>query len=110
MQTNQTVLDLAERVKKNGGVLYVVGGQIRDQLMVRPCNDWDCEVFGLTVDQLEDILYEFGEINKVGSSFAVYKIGQTIDVSLPRKDRKTGDGHRAFEISVDPFMSTEQAS
>src|SRR6266513_6113619 len=33
-----------------------------------------------------------------------------IDVSLPRRDSKTGRGHRGFEVSGDPSMSIEEAA
>ena len=42
----------------------------------------------------------------VGASFGVLKVhGLPIDVSVPRRERKVGQGHRAFEIDADPDLS-----
>jgi tRNA nucleotidyltransferase (CCA-adding enzyme) len=45
----------------------------------------------------------------VGEAFAVYKIGRDLDVSLPRRERKVGRGHRGFVVTGDPGMSFEEA-
>ncbi len=45
----------------------------------------------------------------VGESFQVYKVGD-LDVSLPRRDSKSGRGHRGFTIEGDPSMSIEEAA
>jgi tRNA nucleotidyltransferase (CCA-adding enzyme) len=46
----------------------------------------------------------------VVEAFTVYKLGHDLDVSLPRRERKSGRGHRAFVIEGDPSMSVEQAT
>ena len=46
----------------------------------------------------------------MGEAFTVYKIGSDLDVSLPRRERKSGRGHRAFVIDGDPTMSVEEAT
>jgi len=48
-------------------------------------------------------------VNIVGEAFAVYKIGRYLDVSIPRRDKKSGRGHRGFVIEGDPYMSFEEA-
>lgn len=48
-------------------------------------------------------------LSVVGAAFAVYKVGRHIDVSMPRRERKTGRGHRAFVIEGDPEMSFKEA-
>ncbi len=48
-------------------------------------------------------------VKVVGEAFAVYKLGNDLDVSLPRRERKTGPGHRGFVIEGDPDMSFEEA-
>jgi tRNA nucleotidyltransferase (CCA-adding enzyme) len=55
----------------------------------------------------------FGEVNEVGAAFGILKInigGVDIDVSLPRKESKTGSGHKDFSISADPSMSIKEAA
>jgi tRNA nucleotidyltransferase (CCA-adding enzyme) len=46
----------------------------------------------------------------VGEAFTVYKLGLDLDVSLPRRERKSGRGHRAFVIEGDPSMTIEEAT
>lgn len=103
------VLGLAEAVRAEGGRALLVGGCVRDALMGRQPKDWDLEVFGIEPGRLRELLDRFGNVNVVGESFTVYKIGADLDVSLPRRERKTGRGHRAFVIEGDPAMTFEDA-
>jgi tRNA nucleotidyltransferase (CCA-adding enzyme) len=66
-------------------------------------------VFGIPPDQLRAMLARFGPVNAVGESFTVYKVGG-VDVSLPRRDSKTGAGHRGFTIEGDPAMTVAEAA
>lgn len=72
--------------------------------------DFDVEVYGIEPPRLREILESFGRVDAVGEAFTVYKIGQDLDVSLPRRERKTGRGHRGFIIEGDPQMSFEEAA
>jgi tRNA nucleotidyltransferase (CCA-adding enzyme) len=72
--------------------------------------DWDFEVYGVEPASLRDILDQFGPVNVVGEAFTVYKLGLDLDVSLPRRERKSGRGHRAFVIEGDPSMTIEEAT
>lgn len=87
----------------------LVGGCVRDELMGFEAKDWDIEVYGVDPEKLGGIIKQFGEVNLVGEAFAVYKLAGEIDVSLPRRERKSGRGHRAFVIAGDPSMSFEEA-
>ncbi|HUR99059.1 MAG TPA: HD domain-containing protein, partial [Pyrinomonadaceae bacterium] len=71
---------------------------------------WDLEVYGVQPEKLRQILQSFGEVNAVGEAFTVYKVGNDLDVSVPRRDRKSGRGHKGFTIEGDPDMSFEEAS
>lgn len=52
----------------------MVGGCVRDEIMgINKAKDIDVEVFGLTADELESILSEFGEVDLVGRSFGVFQ-------------------------------------
>lgn len=87
----------------------LVGGCVRDELMGIEPKDWDLEVYGIEPEKLREILDKFGEVNVVGEAFTVYKIGNDLDVSLPRRERKVGKGHRGFVVEGDPDMSFEEA-
>ena len=99
---------IAEAVRNAGGRGLIVGGWVRDRIMERPSKDIDLEVFGVPADQVRAILEGFGRVETVGESFQVYKSGD-IDVSLPRRESKSGRGHRGFDIAGDPDMPLHDA-
>jgi tRNA nucleotidyltransferase (CCA-adding enzyme) len=105
------VLEISRAVQRAGGRAYLVGGLIRDRILGIPmeARDYDLEVYGLDGAQLRAILERFGRVNAVGESFTVYKIGD-IDVSIPRRDSKTGKGHKGFTVTGDPSMTVEEAA
>jgi len=105
----ETAAAIARRVRDEGGRALVVGGWVRDRLMGRPCKDLDLEVYGLPADRVKEALGAFGAVNTVGESFTVYKVAG-VDVALPRRESKTGRGHRAFEVEGDPHLSFEDAA
>lgn len=104
------VIDLAKAVRAAGGRALLVGGCVRDPLLGIQPKDWDLEVYGLEPATLRALLDRFGSVNVVGEAFTVYKIGSDLDVSLPRRERKSGRGHRAFVIDGDPTMNVEEAT
>jgi tRNA nucleotidyltransferase (CCA-adding enzyme) len=110
MDIPEQVLSLAEAVRSGGGRALLVGGCVRDELMGRQPKDWDVEIYGTQPARLRELLDSFGEVNVVGEAFTVYKLGAHLDVSLPRRERKTGRGHRAFFIEGDPEMQIEVAA
>jgi tRNA nucleotidyltransferase (CCA-adding enzyme) len=103
------VPDIARAVRDAGGRALVVGGWTRDWLLGLESKDLDVEVFGLPADRLRALLERFGRVEAVGESFAVFKIGE-IDVSLPRRESKTGRGHKGFTVEGDPTLSVEDAA
>jgi tRNA nucleotidyltransferase (CCA-adding enzyme) len=106
----EKVLRLAAAVRAAGGRALLVGGCVRDLLMNSEPKDWDVEVYGIEPARLRALLEEFGRVDAVGEAFTVYKVGNDLDVSLPRRERKSGRGHRAFVIEGDPAMSVEEAT
>jgi tRNA nucleotidyltransferase (CCA-adding enzyme) len=101
--------DIAAAVRAAGGRALVVGGWVRDRLMGRESKDIDLEVYGVAADRVQRLLEAFGRVETVGESFQVYKLGE-IDVSLPRRESKSGRGHRAFVVAGDPSMSVAEAA
>lgn len=110
------VTRLFQTVRERGGRAFFVGGCVRDMLIGNSIKDLDVEVYGINDEALRSILEQHGRVDLVGQSFAVYKFRPEgkrhleIDVSLPRRDRKTGAGHKGFTVTYDPDMSIEQAS
>ncbi|MEZ5308859.1 MAG: HD domain-containing protein [Pyrinomonadaceae bacterium] len=104
------VLEIANLANEHGGRAMLVGGAVRDQLMGLIPKDFDLEIYGIPASKLRDLLERIGPLNAVGESFVVYKIGNHLDVSLPRRERKTGSGHKGFEVGSDPSMTFEEAS
>ena len=100
---------IAAVVRESGGRAVIVGGWVRDRLMARDSKDIDLEVYGIEPPRLRALLERFGRVETVGESFQVYKCGD-IDVSLPRRESKSGHGHRGFEVTGDPHMSFEEAA
>jgi tRNA nucleotidyltransferase (CCA-adding enzyme) len=113
MSSADPILDrahaIANAVHEAGGRALVVGGWVRDQLSGRKAKDLDLEVFGVPAAELRALVSRFGPVDPVGESFTVYKIG-SVDVSLPRRESKSGRGHRGFLVDGDPTMSVEEAA
>jgi tRNA nucleotidyltransferase (CCA-adding enzyme) len=106
----EKVLKLAGSIRDAGGRALLVGGCVRDIIMGTQPKDWDLEVYGIEPEKLPEILDRFGDVNVVGEAFTVYKLGHDLDISLPRRERKSGRGHRAFVIEGDPAMTFAAAS
>ena len=116
-ETWQAVRHLADAIDDEGGRALVVGGAARDALFSeitgRPLavKDLDVEVFGLPPDRVAALAGELGKVDETGRQFGVFKIaGLELDVSLPRTERTTGDGHRDFDATADHRMSPQDAA
>lgn len=106
----EKIILLSHTIRDAGGRALLVGGCVRDALMGAQPKDWDLEVYGVAPERLREILDQFGPVNVVGEAFTVYKLGPDLDVSMPRRERKSGRGHRAFVIEGDPAMSFADAA
>jgi tRNA nucleotidyltransferase (CCA-adding enzyme) len=104
------ILALARAVREEGGRALLVGGCVRDALLGREPKDWDVEVYGVEPAPLRALLGRFGRVDAVGEAFTVYKLSRDLDVSLPRRERKQGRGHRGFVIEGDPLMTFDEAA
>jgi len=100
---------IAEAVRDRGGRALLVGGCVRDDILGRAPKDLDLEVFGIPASDLQGLLQQFGRVDLVGESFAVYKVGG-LDVALPRRESKSGRGHKGFVIEGDPDLSYADAA
>lgn len=97
-----------------GGRPMLVGGCVRDRLLGAVSKDVDVEVYGRSLDELEAALLASGcRVDAVGAQFGVLKVvagGGEFDVSVPRRDSKTGVGHRGFAVEVDHTISEVEAT
>jgi tRNA nucleotidyltransferase (CCA-adding enzyme) len=87
----------------------IVGGAVRDELLGLDPKDFDIEVYGVSYDQLAQILAKHGRVDLVGKSFGVVKL-EGHDFSVPRRDSKTGSHHRDFETTFDPSITPSEAA
>ena len=111
MTDMETAYALAEAVHTCGGCAYFVGGYVRDRLLGIDNKDIDIEVHGISPAQLEAILHSLGEPTAFGESFGVFGLkGCGIDIAMPRKETLRGQGHKDFDIFVDPFIGTRAAA
>tara|TARA_B100000586_G_scaffold153774_1_gene111809 strand:+ start:350 stop:925 length:576 start_codon:yes stop_codon:yes gene_type:complete len=121
------ILAVAEAITAAGGRALLVGGTVRDRLFAEldpggmadtpAADDYDVEVYGLELSRLEEVLASFGEVISVGRSFGVFMIkglfpgdGPACSFSLPRRDNKVGQGHRGFQVELDPGLDFEEAA
>ena len=93
----------------------IVGGGVRDWLLGLPPKDFDVEVGGIDFETLHRDLEPFGATDIVGRSFGVIKVrsratGEEYDFSLPRRESKTGAGHRGFVVAPDPGLDDAAAA
>ena len=106
----EKVVAIAAAVRDAGGRGLLVGGCVRDLILGLKPKDWDVEVYEVEPAELRSLLDKFGPVNAVGEAFTVYKLGPDLDVTLPRRERKSGRGHRGFVIEGDPSMSFAEAA
>ena len=105
------VADVAQRVRAAGGRALLVGGCVRDALLGQTAKDADLEVFGVPPAALEKLVAAAYPVITVGKSFGVLKIrGLELDISLPRRERRTGPLHTDFAVDADPAMSYHDAA
>ena len=105
---------ISKKLSSQNAKIILVGGSVRDYYLNLPIKDYDLEVYGVSsLEKLELLLSEYGDVNLVGKSFGVLKLnynGEVYDFSSPRKENKIGIGHRGFEIEIDNSLSFKEAS
>ena len=106
------VKHVTNSINSTGARALLVGGSVRDRLMGKPSKDFDVEVYGMHPDHLATHLGQIGKVDAVGKSFGVLKLshgGEDFDVSIPRRDQKTGKGTKGFMATPDPTMTIGEA-
>lgn len=107
----EIIKEFATSVSNHGGQAYFVGGCVRDKIMRQDSSDFDIEVHNITENVLRDILNNIAPFSEVGKIFGIFSLNSyPIDIALPRKDIKSGNGHRGFSIQTSPDMGTYEAA
>ena len=111
LENQKMAREVARLVAEKGGRTFYVGGFVRDALIHRENKDVDIEVHGISPKSLEDILDSLGQRMTIGESFGIFGLkGYSLDIAMPRKEEARGQGHKDFDIFVDPFIGTEAAA
>ena len=111
MMQREMIGKIAQRAHALGGRALLVGGCVRDEILGIPCYDIDCEVHGIEPAQLKELLSEIGEIDEGGVSYGIFTLkGTGLDIALPRRETRTGPGHKDFDVHVEPMLSPKEAA
>ncbi len=101
---NKLIIEIANKIKENGGNLYLVGGAIRDELLGIESHDNDYSVTGLSFDEFKEI---FPNAHIRGKDFPVFIINDS-EFAIARRERKIGLGHNSFDICTDKSITIEE--
>lgn len=98
-------LKFVKDLQKLNAKIYIVGGFVRNHLLCLEPNDIDLLVEGLTIEQIEPVLEENGQVDYVGKSFGVFKFKCSEDnteyeIAVPRTEVKTGPRHTDFQVET----------
>lgn len=84
--------------------VFLVGGAVRDELLGRRVRERDWVVVGGSVEEMLDLGYR-----QVGKDFPVFLHPETSEeYALARTERKTGPGHKGFQVHADSAVTLEE--
>jgi tRNA nucleotidyltransferase (CCA-adding enzyme) len=108
---DRDIMEVVRALANAGARALLVGGYVRDGLLGIDSKDYDLEIYGLALENIEGVLAGFGEVIHVGRAFGVLRVkGIDADFSLPRRDSKVATGHRGFRVEFDPGLDFQEAS
>lgn len=132
MEFSPQVNELLRSLRSQGLRGLLAGGAVRDSYANMSSGgsieskDLDFEVYpsadeagdSVSNENIEDRLVRaastVGSVDKVGQAFGVFKMmlsdGTDIDLSIPRSETKTGDGHTGFDVSPDVNLGVDKAT
>lgn len=103
----------AKKIRQYGGRLWYVGGAVRDELLGVKHSDYDFVVFGFDgIDELQNVLCEFGDVAVAGTEFAIVKLrvdGIEYDFALARREHQSGGGYRDVVVDTSGVSIDEDA-
>lgn len=110
MNMPERVEELSWFLVEQGLRPLIVGGAVIDIIQGREPKDWDIEVYGSSLEDLQMALESGGfRCKTAGAKFGILVVGD-MDVSIPRRDNKIGKGHKGFEVEFDPDMTPEDGA
>ena len=98
------ILEIANQIKQKGGMLYLVGGAVRDELLGTNAHDEDYCVVGLSKEEFEDLL---PQAYQRGKFFGIYDL-EGKEFALARREKKEGIGHTQFAITTGKEITIEE--
>ena len=98
------IKEIAKKIKSKGGNLYLVGGAVRDEIIGIDAHDEDYCVTGLSK---EEFISLFPNYYPRGKSFEVFDIDGR-EFALARTEKKSGKGHKAFEVYTAKSITIEE--
>ena len=98
------IIEIAKKIERAGGRLYLVGGAVRDKLLGKNYFDEDYCVTGLEEKIFRSL---FPEAKIQGKAFQVFVLDKK-EFAMARKERKCGVGHQSFEIKTGKEISIEE--
>jgi tRNA nucleotidyltransferase (CCA-adding enzyme) len=106
--------NILDELRSIGALPILVGGCVRDHFLNLPIKDYDIELFKIdSLDIVEKSLQKFGNVKQVGKSFGVLILsvdGYDFDFALARTEKKVSQGHKGFEVNINPNMDFKTAS
>lgn len=104
------LIKILNRINSEGYIPLIVGGAVRDHVIGIQPKDFDVEVLGCSIEQLQSILSEFGDVNAVGKQFGILTMFNEFDFSVPRRENKIGVGHKDFACTFDSDITAKEAA
>ncbi len=106
VRNSPLIMTITHEIARRGGRVLLVGGAVRDLLLGLAIKDFDCEVHDISLEQLEELLQQYGPVNMVGKSFGVLRLhGLDVDWSVPRRD----SAGRKPRVVIDEQLSIKDA-
>lgn len=98
------ILEIAKKIEKQGGRLYLVGGALRNKLLNKNIEDEDYCIVGITSEKFKEL---FPESIKRGKSFEVFELNGK-EFAMARTETKINIGHKGFEVITNKNITIEQ--
>ncbi len=102
---NDDVKKIVTKLIKANGLVYLVGGALRDAYYNLEVNDYDLEVYNLSFDELKILLVD--DIEYINEKFRTFKLNN-IEIALPRLEEKVGHNYQDYQLTFND-ISPKQA-